>query len=58
MSLSQALTTAVSGLRATQIGLTLVSDNIANQETPGDIRKTPVVTQNVTGGVSVDAINR
>src|SRR5215510_3504475 len=58
MSLSQALATAVSGLRATQIGLTLVSDNIANQETPGYIRKTPVVTQNVTGGVSVDAINR
>jgi flagellar hook-associated protein 1 FlgK len=58
MSLSQALTTAVSGLRATQIGLTLVSDNIANQETPGYIRKTPVVTANVTGGVSVDAINR
>ena len=40
MSLSQALTTAVSGLRATQIGLALVSDNIANQETPGYIRKT------------------
>src|SRR6267142_832808 len=58
MSLSQALTTAVSGLRATQIGLALVSDNIANQGSPGYIRKTPVVTQNVTGGVSVDAINR
>jgi len=58
MSLSQALSTAVSGLRATQTGLALVSDNIANQETPGYIRKTPVVTQNVTGGVSVDAINR
>src|SRR5262245_14808934 len=58
MSLSQALATAVSGLRATQTGLALVSDNIANQETPGYIRKTPVVTQNVTGGVSVDAINR
>src|SRR5207253_8056501 len=58
MSLSQALTTAVSGLRATQIGLALVSDNIANQGTPGYVRKTPVVTQNVTGGVSADAINR
>jgi flagellar hook-associated protein 1 FlgK len=58
MSLSQALATAVSGLRATQTSLALVSDNIANQETPGFIRKTPVVTQNVTGGVSVDAINR
>src|SRR6266700_1767359 len=58
MSLSQALATAVSGLRATQTGLALVSNNIANQETPGYIRKTPVVTQNVTGGVSVDAINR
>src|SRR4051812_43412217 len=58
MSLSQALTTAVSGLRATQIGLALVSDNIANQGSPGYVRKTPVVTQNVTGGVSVDAINR
>jgi flagellar hook-associated protein 1 len=58
MSLSQALTTAVSGLRATQIGLAIVSDNIANQGTPGYVRKTPVVTQNVTGGVSADAINR
>src|SRR5258708_27455785 len=57
MSLSQALTTAVSGLRAAQIGLALVSDNIANQGAPGYIRKTPVVTQNVTGGGSVDVIN-
>ncbi|ETR76474.1 flagellar basal body rod protein subunit C [Afipia sp. P52-10] len=39
MSLSQALTTAMSGLRATQIGLGLVSSNVANVETPGYVRK-------------------
>ena len=40
MSLSQALASAMSGLRANQIGLGLVSSNIANAETTGYIRKT------------------
>jgi flagellar hook-associated protein 1 FlgK len=58
MSLSQALTTAVTGLQATQVGLAIVSDNVANQETPGYIRKTPVVSAVATGGVHIDAVNR
>ena len=35
MSLSQALATAVSGLHATQAGMSIVSANVANAETPG-----------------------
>jgi len=58
MSLSQALATAVTGLHATQVGLTVVSDNVANAETPGYLRKTPVVRAVSTGGVHVDSINR
>ncbi|MDQ8732592.1 flagellar hook-associated protein FlgK [Bradyrhizobium sp. LHD-71] len=40
MSLSQALASAMSGLRANQIALGLVSSNVANAETPGYIKKT------------------
>ena len=40
MSLSQALSIAMSGLRANQLGLALVSSNVANSETPGYVRKT------------------
>lgn len=40
MSLSVALTTATSGLMAAQTGLRTVSDNIANVNTPGYVRKT------------------
>src|SRR5262245_24547948 len=58
MSLSQALTTAVTGLHATQVGLALVSDNVANAETPGYLRKTPVLSAAATGGVQVAEINR
>src|SRR5262245_45686164 len=58
MSLSQALTTAVTGLHATQVGLALVSNNVANAETPGYLRKTPVLTAAATGGVQVAEINR
>jgi len=58
MSLSQALATAVTGLRATQVGLSLVSNNVANAETPGYLRKTPVLSAVATGGVQVAEINR
>ena len=40
MSLRQALNTSLSGLRATQAGLSLVAANVANAETPGYVRKT------------------
>jgi len=58
MSLSQALSTAVTGLHATQVGLSLVSNNVANVGTPGYLRKTLSQDAIATGGVHVDAINR
>ena len=39
MGLSQALTAAVSGLHATQAGLSIVAGNVANANTPGYVRK-------------------
>src|SRR5712691_10424157 len=56
MSLTQALNTAVSGLRAAQTGLSIVSSNVANAETPGYVRKTSAGEGGV--GVAVAAINR
>jgi flagellar hook-associated protein 1 FlgK len=55
MGLSQALATAVNGLRAAQTGLAIVSSNVANAETPGYVRKTPVqvTTAGGEGGVGV-----
>jgi flagellar hook-associated protein 1 len=62
MSLNQALATAVSGLRVNQAGLSLVAANVANADTPGYIRKTPVQVAIAAGdlgvGVRVAAINR
>lgn len=62
MSLSQALATAVTGLRATQAGLSIVAANVANAETPGYVRKTPVQIATAAGsigvGVRIAAINR
>jgi flagellar hook-associated protein 1 FlgK len=62
MSLSQALGTALSGLRASQAGLSIVSSNVANAETPGYVRKTPVQVTTAAGtagaGVRVAAVNR
>ncbi len=40
MSLTQALSSAVSGLRTTQAGMSLLAGNVANAETPGYVRKT------------------
>jgi len=57
MGLSQALSTAMSGLRANQAALTLVSSNVSNAETPGYIRKTAAQNQTVAG-VQVTGINR
>jgi flagellar hook-associated protein 1 len=58
MSLSQALATAVAGLHVTQVGLSQVSNNVANAETPGYLRKTVSLSAMATGGVKVDGINR
>ena len=62
MSLTQALSTALSGLNAAQTSLALVAGNVANAQTPGYVRKTPVITENATGtsgtSVQVGSINR
>lgn len=57
MGLTQALSTAASGLRVTQAGLTLVASNVANAETPGYVRKSLVQTAigGTAAGVSVQA---
>ena len=62
MSLSQALVSAISGLKVNQSGLALVAANVANAETPGYVRKSVdqiATAGNNTGiGVRVSAIQR
>jgi flagellar hook-associated protein 1 FlgK len=62
MGLGQALGAAVSGLRVTQAGLSLVAGNIANSSTPGYVRKTATQLTTVAGdfgvGVRANAVNR
>src|SRR3954465_13097622 len=62
MSLSQALATAVSGLRASQAGLSLVASNVANASTPGYVRKTATPVTTAAGdfgvGVRIGSVNR
>src|SRR2546423_323512 len=62
MSLTAALQTATSGLMAAQTGLRAVSDNIANVNTTGYVRKTvdqqPLVVNGVGMGVEVTGIKR
>src|SRR5436190_2002569 len=62
MSLGVALKTAASGLQAAQASLRVVSDNIANVNTPGYVRKAviqqPLVVDGVGQGVKIDGIKR
>lgn len=62
MSLSQALNSALSGLKVTQSSLALVSANVANAGTPGYVRKTVsqvAVAGTGTGiGVRIASIQR
>jgi len=62
MSLSQALAAAMSGLRANQAALALVSSNVANAETPGYVRKSLTQVQTASSGygssVRVVGVNR
>src|SRR5882724_1316817 len=62
MSLTVSLQTATSGLQAAQAGLSAVSDNIANVNTPGYVRKQIVQQQLVVdgrgAGVDVTGVNR
>lgn len=57
MSLNDALSIAMSGLRANQAAMSLVSSNVANAETPGYVRKyTDQVTTNSGEGSSVRTV--
>jgi flagellar hook-associated protein 1 FlgK len=61
MSLTQALNTALSGLKATQAGMSLIASNVANAQTPGYVRKTLDVASSAAGdgsSVRVVGINR
>ena len=62
MSLGSALATAMSGLRANQAALSVVSSNIANAQTPGYITQSSVQVETETGqigsSVSVLGVNR
>ncbi len=61
-SISTILSTASSGLAAAQTGITTVSDNVANANTPGYVRKqinqTSLVTLGVGSGVNVQGVTR
>ena len=52
----------MSGLRATQASLALVSSNVANAETPGYVRKTTNQVTGLTGeygsSVLINGVNR
>jgi flagellar hook-associated protein 1 FlgK len=62
MSLADALSIAMGGLRANQATMSLVSSNVANAETPGYVRKTTDQVTSITGstgsGVNIVGINR
>jgi flagellar hook-associated protein 1 len=59
MSLTQAISTALSGLNATQTGLSVISGNVANANTPGYVAETSnqiEVATVGTPGASVDVV--
>jgi flagellar hook-associated protein 1 FlgK len=62
MGLSQALAAAVSGLHATQAGLSIVAGNVANANTPGYVRKSinqvATADSGTTIGVRVGDVQR
>ena len=62
MSLGSALATAMSGLRANQAALSIVSSNVANAQTPGyvteSVNQVEVATGNTSASVSVIGVNR
>ena len=62
MSLASIMSSATSGLMAAQTGLRTVSDNIANVNTPGYVRKVvtqaPLVSAGMGVGVNITGISR
>ena len=61
MSIASALETALSGLRATQAQIQVISGNVANVQTPGYSRETlpqETVVNSVASGVETGAVQR
>lgn len=61
MSITSALNSAMSGLRAASRASELVSNNIANASTPGYARRTLSISSNMTGdfgGVRINGVQR
>jgi flagellar hook-associated protein 1 FlgK len=62
MSLGSALATAMSGLRANQAALSIVSSNVANAQTPGyvteNVNQISLPTGTIGDGVQVTGVNR
>lgn len=56
MGLSTAISSALTGLQATQAGLGVVADNIANVNTPGYIRKSVLLSNDYAGGSGVQVV--
>jgi flagellar hook-associated protein 1 len=57
MSLTQALGTALAGLNATQAGLSVISGNIANSNTPGYVDQTSNQVEVAAGGNSGSSVD-
>ena len=57
MSLTSALSSAMSGLRAASRGSEIVSSNIANANTPGYVRRTLSISSDTGGGATGVRIN-
>ena len=55
MGLSSALASAMSGLRANQAALSIVSSNVANSQTPGYVAQTPNQIEVTTGDFGATA---
>ena len=62
MGLSSALATAMSGLRANQAALSIISSNVANAQTPGYVAQNPNQIEVASGGfgstVTTTGVNR
>ena len=62
MSLTSALSIAISGLRANQAAIAIVSSNVANAQTPGyvaqTVNQTSLASGNIGTGVRVDGVDR
>lgn len=58
MTLTSALSSAMSGLRAASRGSEVVSGNISNANTAGYVRRTLAMSSDANGGVRINGITR